>query len=199
MLAVYLIRNSATDKVYVGSTNNPKKRWTTHLRALRTGRHHSIHLQRAFAKHGAAAFSFHIVEAVQNSLFLRAREQFWLWRHSGKLYNRSLKTDCPGGVPWSDEQKQRMSKRMRGNTIRRGSKFTAEQRAVRSAILIGNQRRRGVPHDEATKAKIAASLRAAYAEGRHKAADPAISRANIAEFNRRRSVGEANAVSNEAA
>lgn len=55
---IYLIRCTATKRVYVGSAVDLKRRWTDHRRDLRNGVHHSAKLQRAWNRFGADAFSF---------------------------------------------------------------------------------------------------------------------------------------------
>jgi group I intron endonuclease len=53
---IYKISHAASGRAYVGSAVNIKKRWATHRHALRTGRHHSQKLQRAWSKYGEAEF-----------------------------------------------------------------------------------------------------------------------------------------------
>ena len=44
---VYAIHNTVNDKIYVGSSRNIQKRFSTHKRQLRDDIHHSRYLQRA--------------------------------------------------------------------------------------------------------------------------------------------------------
>lgn len=74
---VYMIRLLTDKRMYVGSSKNIRKRIQNHKSALKRGTHHSIHLQRAWDKHGAdmfefAALGYYPVEQ------LRQQEQFWL-------------------------------------------------------------------------------------------------------------------------
>lgn len=55
---IYEIVNSANGKRYIGSTVNLRLRRNHHYKQLRAGQHHSVHLQRAWDKYGAEAFSF---------------------------------------------------------------------------------------------------------------------------------------------
>lgn len=48
-----------------------------------------------------------------------------------------------------------------------GKKQTDEGRKHISEALMGNQHRKGIPHDEATKRRVSESMKKAYAEGRH--------------------------------
>ena len=85
---VYVIKNTANDKLYIGSTRDFVRRRNCHLVALRFGRHHNAHLQRAFLLLGENTFSFVMVEECEVS-DLEAREQEWLDRYflTGRLYN----------------------------------------------------------------------------------------------------------------
>ena len=58
---IYIIKNLANGKVYVGSSANISARWCKHRTALEAGTHHSVKLQRAWAKYGRDAFSFEVV------------------------------------------------------------------------------------------------------------------------------------------
>lgn len=57
-MIVYKIINNINNKFYVGSTKNFIHRKGQHLSALRKGKHHSVVLQRAWAKYGESNFSF---------------------------------------------------------------------------------------------------------------------------------------------
>lgn len=74
---VYRIVNRVTEKSYVGSSGDVQKRWTRHQGQLRRGVHHSEKLQRAWAKYGAEAFYFEVLEhcSIQQ---LRECEQRWI-------------------------------------------------------------------------------------------------------------------------
>jgi len=75
---IYQIRCIPTDKVYVGSAVNLRDRAKKHRSDLRLDKHHSIHLQRAWKKHGADAFVFEVLEVVANVQDLITREQAWI-------------------------------------------------------------------------------------------------------------------------
>lgn len=47
---IYEIVNTINGKRYVGSAVSLKRRWVDHRRDLRAGKHHSRHLQNAWAK-----------------------------------------------------------------------------------------------------------------------------------------------------
>lgn len=76
---IYAIVNTTNQKSYVGQAISIGDRWLYHLSSLRRGKHSNIKLQRAWAKYGADAFSFKVLEYVQIDRDLLAeREQFWI-------------------------------------------------------------------------------------------------------------------------
>lgn len=77
---IYTITHTASGKAYVGSARSIQRRWKRHITDLNCERHHSVKLQRAWAKYGADAFQFLIVEAVEVEDDLVRREQYWIDR-----------------------------------------------------------------------------------------------------------------------
>ena len=76
--AIYEIRNKENGKSYVGSAAQLSRRWGNHKARLRRDNHHSIHLQRAWNKHGEQAFQFEVLEVVDDLTTLTDREQAWM-------------------------------------------------------------------------------------------------------------------------
>lgn len=59
---VYQIRNTVTERIYIGSASRGfKNRWTNHVNDLRKNRHGNRYLQRAWNKYGESAFEFTIL------------------------------------------------------------------------------------------------------------------------------------------
>lgn len=75
MKCIYKIENTVNGKLYIGSTKNFESRKNIHLRQLRSGTHHNIHLLRAFIKYGEEKFVFSILEECE---LLFEREQYWI-------------------------------------------------------------------------------------------------------------------------
>jgi group I intron endonuclease len=73
---VYQIRNIENNKIYVGSAVNFKSRWELHRSCLKNNKHHSIHLQRAWNKHGEDNFVFEILEVVERQFLLEVEQSF---------------------------------------------------------------------------------------------------------------------------
>ncbi len=55
---VYIIKNTVTNKVYVGSTSSFSARESSHFSSLRKNRHPSQKLQNSWNKYGSSAFKF---------------------------------------------------------------------------------------------------------------------------------------------
>ncbi len=88
---VYKIECNVTQKRYVGSSGDIYKRWYQHRLALKQGVHHSIHLQRAWNRHGEGKFTFAILERCDLAKRFE-REQFWIDQLNPE-YNSSVKAD----------------------------------------------------------------------------------------------------------
>lgn len=74
---IYIIRNTVNSRVYVGSTNQFKKRYNQHISPLRRGCHPNIKLQRFVKKYSLEALSFAILEFCDQESLLE-REQYWI-------------------------------------------------------------------------------------------------------------------------
>ena len=179
-----------TDKIYIGSSTNYLRRWKAHHDRLRANSHHSIHLQRSYNRHGEESFKFTVIEFVDDTILLLIREQCWLWRNKGKLYNMSPTAGSPLGVKHSIKARRKHSQRMRGNRIRRGTRLSARQRSQISESLRGNSYRSGIPHASDIREKISVGLKKAYREGRHKMPDRAKCANNLAHWNKKVKAGE---------
>jgi group I intron endonuclease len=93
---IYKIINTATNKIYVGSSKNIEVRIRSHFSNLKNKKHHSVKLQRAYDKYGLSSFSHQILELCEiEDLFVR--EQHWIDSldsyHSG--YNASESSVYP--------------------------------------------------------------------------------------------------------
>lgn len=182
MTGIYAIYNMANGKCYIGQAANLAKRLKDHFWLLERGKHHCVHLQRAFIKDGANVFTYTILEECTSDI-ITSREQYWMdyYRDKG-LYNSSPAAGSPLGIKRSAETREKFAAANRGrkasketrdkmsaahkgkhvghvltrkdNANRAGCKLTAEHKAKVSASLIGNKRRLGSIISLETRAKL---------------------------------------------
>jgi group I intron endonuclease len=138
--AIYKIINIETGKVYIGSTNDVKKRFRNHKSLLKNNKHHNIHLQRAWNKYGQAAFGFEILERPEESeLLSKEQDYFNLYEIVEKGYNISVVPGSPfAGRHHTDETRQKQSIR---NSKERHWAWGKEQTEIHNyKISAGNKR-----------------------------------------------------------
>lgn len=63
--SVYKITHEVTGRVYIGSSNDPKRRYQAHLCALRNGKHPVEDMQMDFDEFGGA-FSFEVIDTISD-------------------------------------------------------------------------------------------------------------------------------------
>jgi group I intron endonuclease len=114
---VYFIRNTENGKVYVGSSEDIRKRKNNHFSSLRGNRHHSAHLQSSFNKYGEECFEFQVLEYCMAGL-LEAKEQWWIIKlesqNREKGYNARLYVTSNKGLRHTDETKRKISENRKG-------------------------------------------------------------------------------------
>lgn len=86
---VYVMRNTVTNRMYVGSSNNPEKRLQGHLAYLRTNRHSVEDMQRDYNEYGNC-FELNILDTI-NSVIESHKEYDWMVKlksyERGRGYN----------------------------------------------------------------------------------------------------------------
>ena len=126
---IYKILNKLNGKYYVGSSKdifgNPDGRWNKHRQALRSQKHHSDYLQRAWNKYGEEAFELKVVEEL-NENELKIVEQKYLdiaKLEREKCYNASFVATGGRCEPeamkkiigyWTEERRKERSEKMKG-------------------------------------------------------------------------------------
>lgn len=128
---IYKILNTANGKFYVGSSVNVESRIFKHLSFLRRNIHNNAHLQAAFTLYGEGAFEYVLLETCSLDELL-TREQHY------------IDTLQPGYNIC----------RVAGNTL--GVLHGPDARVKMSVANLGNKRRLGKQHTDATKALIGA-------------------------------------------
>lgn len=78
IVGIYKIENITNGKVYIGSSKNIENRWKQHKTLLRSGKHHSQHLQYSWNKYGEDSFSFEVIEDDISQEELLIKEQYWM-------------------------------------------------------------------------------------------------------------------------
>lgn len=102
------------DKVYIGSSGDLAHRWRAHRSELNRGIHNCSHMQNAWRKYGESAFTYTVIEIVENVNNLLKREQAWLddlfaSHKRGKIYNSSRRAESRRGTKASKETLRKMS------------------------------------------------------------------------------------------
>lgn len=117
-MGVYLIRNKANGKVYVGSSVRIEERWEDHIRELNGNRHNNRYLLHAWQKYGQENFSFEIIETTDDESSLVDLEQKWIdyFRsyERDKGYNLSPHAYNILGYRFTEEQRKRVSEALKG-------------------------------------------------------------------------------------
>lgn len=161
---VYAIVNTIDAKRYIGSSVHVSARLRRHVMLLRRGRHHNVHLQRAWNKHGAGVFEFRKIITCAPEL-VRDYERRCI-RGLRPEYNISQDTVAPMcGRKHTPEAKARMSAAQRGkrkpdgfaetiSRIKRGNTNTRGMRHTPESIEKMRVAALGKRHSEATKEKL---------------------------------------------
>jgi len=146
-VAIYLIYHKDSDKCYVGSTNNERRRKKEHLNMLESGTHHSKYLQNAWNKHGGkAAFGFKVIEEftiripkglkdkqIKNHVFekRKPRETYWI-ENCNSCYNMMKAVD--GCFYMDDSLRRKMSKRFSGKNNPNWNKTPSKETRKKMAL-----------------------------------------------------------------
>ncbi|MGI4823605.1 MAG: GIY-YIG nuclease family protein [Janthinobacterium lividum] len=78
---IYAIRSSVDKRLYIGSAQNFKARYSQHKSQLRQGTHHAGRLQVLVNEHGLDSLSFTLLQLATPSQDLRVLEQQWFDTH----------------------------------------------------------------------------------------------------------------------
>lgn len=178
---VYLITNTVTGKVYVGSARRMRARIQRHRSQLIAGSHHSALLQRAWTKYGEAEFSASIIGLCEVGE-LRAMEQSAIDARGaadrGRGYNLNPSAAPGRCMPHSEETKRRIGagNKGKGGALRSGWKqpphaveivasryrFVGPPKHVMEAAWAasrGNSFHRGYRHDDETRTRMSEKTR----------------------------------------
>lgn len=190
--AIYLIRNTANAKVYVGCSANVEKRISCHRRELQKGSHGNVHLQAAWNKYGPGSFEFVVLRVDDPNELVELEQQYidafqstdpefgyngYSYGQSSTPESRARARETQKGWKHTAEARAKMSAAHKGRKhtaetrakmsaaqriAQRGRVFSAEHKARLSASMKG--KKHGPPSAE-TRAKIGAGLKRAWARG----------------------------------
>lgn len=91
MIGLYAIQNIHTQRAYVGSSNDIKRRIKEHKTDLKQARHHCAHLQNSWSKHGGASFEIKQIAHADSHAVAKELEQAFLDCFFQDLYNTNPK------------------------------------------------------------------------------------------------------------
>jgi group I intron endonuclease len=148
---IYLITNTKTRQVYVGSAVDLLHRWSLHKWALRNNRHHNPRLQAAWKKYGEGAFTFTILEPVSEKNLLLAAEQKWLDSYRAGLSRQSYNFLTVAG--------SHLGRKRSAATVRRLKKAAAGRIPSRETVEASVAVRKGKRLSPEHRAKVAESVR----------------------------------------
>lgn len=129
MRYIYGIYNKISGKLYIGQTNNPKRRWSEHKRCSKSIALIKYAINFAMKKYGVQNFIFKIIDTAKNLDESNNKEKQWIKElklHGYQLYNETEGGTVGYSKPWTDEQKQAASQ-----------KWTDEQRQAVSKRVSG--------------------------------------------------------------
>lgn len=114
--AVYKIESKVSGRFYIGSSIDINNRWRIHEMELEENRHHSIYLQRHYNKHGKDDLMFSIIEIVTYPELVLEREQYYLDKLKPQ-FNMCKQAKSTLGFKYTEEQKEKISKAMKGRRL----------------------------------------------------------------------------------
>ncbi len=97
-------------KIYIGSAVNLVSRMTGHKNGLIKGCHHNSYLQNSWNKYGGESFHFVVLERCPgvSTKELIPREQFWIDKYRGSLYNQRHIAASSAGMKMTDENRLKL-------------------------------------------------------------------------------------------
>lgn len=179
---IYSITNSNNGKRYVGSSENINRRFMSHKMLLSKGKHHSIHLQRAWDKNGKQAFVFSIIELCDQIELIAKEQQHIDIKADYNIVPKAYDSPTFKGLFHTPETRAKMSAAQSGKKhamygrhhteeakekIRRaatGKRHTLESRAKMSKKLKGKQPFLGLKHSDETREKMSKLAKRLWAE-----------------------------------
>lgn len=133
MFHIYILQNTISNKTYIGFTSNLKSRLDQHFTIAKNPQTHKKYnrfqyIHSAINKYGKENFTHTLIESFQTSKEAFEAEQFWIqfFRSWDKSYGYNLTLGGEGrpGIKLSQEHKNKISKKLLGNTNAQGTVHT---------------------------------------------------------------------------
>lgn len=128
---IYIIRNTITDKIYIGSTTYFRLRYNKHFFELSSGKHPSKHLLSSYRKYGKNSFTFEVLEIIKPELFrtkelfekhIVERENYFINKYKSNKnifgYNLRISAETNRGIKHSSEALTRIKGKLLSNETR---------------------------------------------------------------------------------
>lgn len=110
---IYVITNLVNGNRYIGSTKCFSKRWYEHRTCLVQSTHPNRHLQSAYAKYGVDAFTYSVLEYVEDERNLICREQYYIDTLK-PAYNIRSEASSNRGLSPTPETRAKLSAALKG-------------------------------------------------------------------------------------
>jgi group I intron endonuclease len=155
MIHIYIYENLVNGKVYIGQTNNMKRRDLDHIKGDK-----SMPIDSAIKKHGRHNFSLNTITIVDTKDQSNDTEIEWIARARHLLGEENVYNIGIGGnnsrlgIKASEETIKLLSAVHKGNTIWLGKKHTDESKAKMSKSRLGNTNSKGAIRSEETRLKM---------------------------------------------
>lgn len=173
LAGVYMIQSTVKpDRIYIGSSNNIRKRWNEHRYGLRANRNVSPKLQRHFNKYGESDLVFSVITACPPDQ-LAAQEQYFIDCYN-PWFNIMPNARSAAGFKLSEEAKRKIGE---ANSRRPISDETKEKmrvantgrRVTEEARSKMSEARKGCTFSDEHKRKISEALKGKAFSDEHRA------------------------------
>lgn len=185
---VYRIRNVVSGRFYIGSSEDIYRRFESHRKNLRNGKHSNIGLQTSWIEHGEDVFKFDIVyrcgvdqireverrflvPLLSHPMCTNMHDGTYVFPRTGMKHTEETKAKISAKVQAAlaegrggkfiptEETRRKMSEANKGNQSAKGHVRTDEHRARLSEANKGNKNWLGKNHSEESKAKMGKSVK----------------------------------------